>query len=125
MFLDRLNEVLLPKKSFIQDPINLFSLGTSIIINIIHWAILGSNIKPNQGNILLHYNVVTGADLINKSIYIYWLPALALILFFINYFIASWIYKKEKLAAYFINIGTIPVQLIFLVATLVLISING
>jgi len=47
-----------------------------------------------------------------------------LILLIINLVIASAFYKKEKLAAYFLNIATIPVQLVFFAATIILIIIN-
>ena len=124
-FIDKLNEVLVSKKSFFQDPINQISLLIASLLNIIHWAILASKIKPNQGNILLHYNVITGPDLINKSIYAYSIPLLALILLVLNYFLSSVFYKREKFVGYFINLSNIPIQLIFFVATIVLISINA
>ena len=113
------------KKSFITDTINLTGLGVAFLINIIHWIILYIKIKPNQSNILLHYNVVTGADFVNKSLYLYWIPTLALLLLIINLIVASFFYKKEKLASYFINIASIPVQLVFFVASIVLIIVNA
>ncbi|MEJ0021218.1 MAG: hypothetical protein WDN47_01410 [Candidatus Doudnabacteria bacterium] len=125
MFVAKLNEVLSSKKSFLADPLNYVSLGIAGLLNIIHWLILFSKIKPSKTQILLHYNVVLGPDLISKSQYIYWIPLLALILLLINASVASIFYKKEKLAAYFLNISSIAVQLIFLVASAVLIIANA
>lgn len=125
MFKDKLNEVLASKKSFFADPINYISLGVAALLNIIHWTLLYSKIKPADTDILLHYNVIVGADFINKTLYLYWIPALALILLIVNLLLASSFYKKEKLASYFINIASIPVQIIFLVATTVLIIVNA
>lgn len=125
MFVAKLNEVLTSKKSFIADPINYTSLGIAGLLNIIHWLILFSKIKPSKTQILLHYNVVYGPDFIQKSIYIYWIPLLALILLLINVSVASVFYKKEKLASYFLNISSVAVQLIFLVASIVLIIVNN
>ena len=110
---------------FIQDPLNSISLGVSAVLNIIHWIILSSNILPGKTGILLHYNVIYGPDLIERSLYIYFIPVLALVLLLLNMFIASKFYKKEKLAAYFLNIASIPVQLIFLTASIVLVIANG
>jgi hypothetical protein len=121
----KLNEVLSSKKSFFADPLNYYSLGIAAFINIIHWLVLFSKIKPSKTAILLHYNVVTGSDLVEKSLYAYLIPALALILLLINLGIASDFYKKEKLASYFLNISSIVIQLIFFAASIVLIIANA
>jgi len=125
MFIEKLNEVLASKKSYISDKLNYSSLLIATSINIIHWLILYIKIKPTSNTILLHYNVVFGADLIGKSFYIYLIPAVALALLLINLYVASSFYKKEKLAGYFLNIGSIAVQLIFFVASIVLIFANA
>lgn len=125
MFLTKLNEVLASKKSFIADRTNSVSLGLAGLLNIIHWTILYIKIKPAQDDLLLHYNVVYGADFIGKSLYLYWIPLLALILLLLNVAIAALFYKKEKLASYFLSSASIPVQMVFLVATVNLILVNG
>lgn len=124
MFITKLNEVLSSKKSFVADPLNSVSLGICLLINIIHWVILYIKIKPGNRYILLHYNVVYGSDLVGKSTYIYLIPFVALILLLINALVASFFYKKEKLASYFLNIASVAIQLIFLAASLVLIIAN-
>src|SRR5258708_6586567 len=125
MFLAKLNEVLTSKKSFIQDRPNLTGLVVAAFLNAINWVILLGKIRPGNTNILLHYNVVYGADLIAKSLYAYWIPLLSLALLIINAILASIFYKKEKLAAYFLSLFSIIVQLIFLTASIVLISANA
>jgi|GEM_PF-3494463 hypothetical protein len=125
MFVAKLNEALASKRSFIADPLNFISLGIAGLLNIIHWLILLSKIKPGQPSVLLHYNVIIGADFIGSSTYIYWIPLLALILLLINIVVSVVFYKNEKLASYFINFASIPVQLVFFAATLVLIFINA
>lgn len=121
----KLNEVLSSKKSYFADPLNLYALGIAGLLNIIHWGILFSKIKPSKTSILLHYNVVYGSDLVQKALYAYWIPLLALILFLINVIVAGFFYKKEKIAAYFLNISSIAIQLIFLAASIVLIVANA
>src|SRR5207302_1374400 len=100
-------EVLASRKSFVSDRINFSSIGIAALLNIIHWAVLYSKVKPNQSNVLLHYNVIWGADMIGKSLYLYWIPLLALILLVLNVILGAVFYKKEKLVTYFINIATI------------------
>lgn len=124
MFLDRLNEVLASEKSFISDRLNAAPLGSALLINIIHWTILLIKIKLTSGNIVLHYNVIYGADFVDRGTMIYVIPALALVLFLLNLFLSVFYYKREKLAAYFLNFATIIIQLIFIIASINLIRIN-
>lgn len=121
----KLNEILSSKRPFFADTINSRSLILALLLNIIHWTVLYSKIKLGEGDILLHYNVITGPDLIGKSLLAYLIPLFALILLIFNFILSAIFYRKEKLVSYFINIATIPVQLIFFVASIVLISING
>jgi hypothetical protein len=125
MFLTKLNEVLASKRSFISDRMNSYGFGIALLVNIIHWLILYIKVRPDREDVLLHYNVVYGADFINRSIYLYWIPALALILLILNSAVAIFFYRREKLAAYFLSIASVPIQMLFFVATLILIIVNG
>lgn len=125
MFVAKLQEVLASKRSFITDPLNWISIGIAGLLNIIHWLGLYIKIRPSDSRILLHYNVVYGPDFVDKSTYAYLIPLAALVFFTINLIAAFMLYKKEKLAAYFLNIASIAVQLIFLVASVVLIIANA
>ena len=125
MFVTKLQEALASKRPFFADPLNFVSIGLAALLNIIHWLILFIKIRPGSARILLHYNVVYGPDLVDKSTFVYLIPLVALIFFILNLYTSAVFYKKEKLAAYFINIASVAVQLIFLVASLVLIVSNG
>lgn len=125
MFTAKLNEVLASKKSFFADPLNNRSILAASLLNIIHWGFLFSKITPNKGSILLHYNVIYGPELVQSSRYIYLIPLLALGILFLNIYISSMLYQKEKLASYFINFSSIGIQLIFFVASLVIIVANA
>jgi hypothetical protein len=125
MFLAKLNEVVTSKNSFISDPLNFVSIGIALLINIIHWLLLFIKAKPSNTNILLHYNVVYGPDLVDKTSYLYLIPLIALGLFLLNLFLSTFFYSREKLASYFLNFAGLPVQLIFFVASLIIIRINA
>lgn len=124
MFLAKLNEALTSEKSFLRDRLNAYGFGISGLLNIIHWLTLYIKIKPGQSNILLHYNVVVGPDLIQKSIYAYFIPLLALVILILNFTIARIFYRKEKLSSYFLSLSTVVVQAVFFAATIILIIIN-
>lgn len=124
MILERINAGLASEKSFISDFKNYASLGLSFLINIIHWLFLLSKIKIGSDKILLHYNVVYGSDFVGKSYYILMIPLLAFFSLILNAVLSRFFYGKEKMAAYFLNIASVVVQVIFLVATVTLILAN-
>lgn len=124
MFVAKLNEVLASQRSYVRDPKNFISLGIALLLNIIHWTVLYIKIKPGQNSILLHYNVLYGPDFVEKSLYIYWIPLLALMLFLVNLLCSVFFYRKEKLASYFLNYATIAVQVVFFVASIIIIIVN-
>ncbi len=125
MFLQKLNEVLASEKSFLSDRLSASGFALSAVINIIHWLALYSKIRLSDERILLHYNVIFGPDWINQSFYVYLIPFLALIILMVNLRVASQFYKRERLSGYFLSIATVGVQLIFLIASFVLINVNG
>lgn len=127
MFLAKLNEVLTSRnswKSFVSDRLNFFSLGISLLINIIQWLLIYIKIQPGEHNILLHYNIVYGTDLVDRSTYAYIIPGLALAFLILNFTIAFFLYQREKLSSYFLNMSNLIVQTVFFVATIVLILAN-
>src|SRR5579885_1378059 len=121
MFSAKLNEALTSKQSFFHDRLNAVGLLVSLLLNAINWVIILGKIKPSANNILLHYNVIYGSDLVAHSWYAYGIPLLALVLLVVNFILAQRVYQKEKLAAYFLSMATIAIQVIFIVASLVLI----
>jgi hypothetical protein len=124
MFIPKINEVWPSNKSFITDPICGINFGVSALLNIIHWAILYSKIGVDQNKLVLHYSAIYGPDVVNKGIYLYLIPIIALVFFLINFFLAGYFYKKEKLAAYFLAAATIAVQVVLFVAAFALILVN-
>lgn len=125
MITDKLNQIWIEKRPFFRDSIAAKGFGLSLLINLASWAIIYFKLKPGLSNILLHYNAVYGSDLIGPGVYVYTIPAGALIILIINLSIASSFYQKEKLPAYFLAYASIPIQLIFLVAIIVLSVINA
>lgn len=125
MLQDKINEVISSNKTYLNDPVNLITITFALLLNIIHWVVLLINIQPTNQKVLLHYNVIYGADLVAQSFFLYLIPGTALVFFLVNFFVSRKMYKKEKLASYFINYFSILIQAIFIVATLILISINA
>ncbi|MBI2607709.1 MAG: hypothetical protein HYW51_02705 [Candidatus Doudnabacteria bacterium] len=126
MLEDRINEAISSKKTYLSDRLSRLGLVSAAVLNIIHWLVLLINIQPSREKILLHFNVVYGADLVAASFFLYLIPAVALVFFAVNLFLGSRLYNKnEKLAAYFLSSFSVLVQVIFLIATIILININA
>ncbi|MGE5297956.1 MAG: hypothetical protein ACM3KM_02235 [Acidobacteriaceae bacterium] len=81
-------------------------------------------IKGGDFSLLLRYNVITGPSMVEQARYLYLIPATALIFLAFNVLIGYLFYRRERLPAYFLSYSNIPVQLIFFVATIVLVVIN-
>ena len=124
MFLTKLNELVSARRSFISDKVNFVSLDVALLINIIHWTILYIKIPPSSQLIVLHYNIITGSDFLDKASFIYFIPGLSLIFLLLNAFLYVYFYNRQKVLAHMLNISSIAVQLIFLAVSLALIVVN-
>lgn len=128
MFIAKLNEALTSKnnlKSFVSDRLIFFSLAISSLINIIQWSVIYIKLRPGNTNILLHYNVIYGTDLVDKGYYAYAIPGIALGFLIFNVIVAYYFYQREKLSSYFLTAANVPVQLIFFTAVIVLVMANN
>lgn len=126
MFLEQLNQLVSSKKSFYSDKLNLISLLIAIAVNIIHWLILLFKIKAGSNvDILIHYNVIYGADFVQKAKFAYLIPLVALIFLVGNSLLSNFYFSKERSASYFLNFSTIAVQVVFLIASIVLVLANS
>jgi hypothetical protein len=125
MLTAKLNDVSDPQNRFFTDRMNFLSLGTSLLINIIHILLLYFKIGLSPFTILLHYNIVYGPDLVRDARFVYIIPITALVFLIVNIFLARFFFRKEKLAAYFLNFSNIALQLIFLLASIFIIRINN
>jgi hypothetical protein len=124
MFSAKLKSLEIRQKRFIFDPLIMYGFGSALLINIIHWALVYFKLGRTQGTILLHYNIIYGTDFVDHAAFAYLIPLTASVLLIINIILASYFYRKEKLAAYFLNFGNLPIQLIFLAASITLVLIN-
>jgi hypothetical protein len=124
MFLAKLNEARALKNVFLTDRWNAFSIGVSVVLNIIHWLILSFKVSPGRDMILLRFNVLYGADYVDQSRYAYLTPLIATAFLLVNIILGVFFHKRERLASLFINASGVFVQVVFLIASLIVIQIN-
>lgn len=101
-----------------------FQLGLALVLNIITWAYIYLKIKPTAEPIPLHYNIFYGIDFVDKGYFIYFIPAIGLVILILNYFLARYLRSKEEFGSK-ILVAVVPaIQAFILVAILFLKTIT-
>lgn len=100
---------------FWQDKLIFFPSIISIILNFFIWLFLIIRVKSLNQIIPLHYNIYYGVDFIGPKTELFKINLLALLILFINLFLAFKIYKYERINSYFLLFASLLSQLIFLI----------
>lgn len=112
-------------RDFFRNRIVFWLLLLNLILNGASWVILAIFIQPIDLNIILHYNVYFGVDLMGSFRQVFFLPLVGLILWIINSFLAHYFYSQyERVASYILLTGAFMAQLCILVACASVIRIN-
>ncbi|HEX9664233.1 MAG TPA: hypothetical protein VGA49_00225 [Patescibacteria group bacterium] len=81
-------------------------------------------ISPTSEPITLHYNIYFGIDLIGAWYKVYFLPLFGLIVIVVNFVLAYFLHKQEKILSYFLVAAASLAQLILLVAGVIVVLLN-
>jgi hypothetical protein len=110
---------------FFQNHIVLWLLLFGLIANAADWAILGLLMNRVDADVILHYNVYFGVDMLGGWKLVFVMPAVGLVLYLINAFLADYFYRnKERIASYVLLLAALMVQLSLIVASAAVIMIN-
>ncbi len=101
----------------------LFQTVLALVLNIISWLVIATQIKPNAEVIPLHYNIFYGPDLVGKGYYAYIIPSVGLLVLLVNFGLYKYAIKKEPFAAKVIVSISLVVQILILISILFLKSI--
>jgi len=96
----------------------------SALINALNWIFLLKNQKNSDYPIILHYNLFFGVDYLGDYNKIYTIPFVGVIIITINTILGHLLYRKEKLASYFLSFNTFIIQTFLLFASYLVIKIN-
>ena len=83
------------------------------------------NFNPGGEPVFLHYNSIFGVDLVGQWWRILYLPALAFGIGIINGFISLNLFPRERLAARFVAVFTVLIELAFLLEGVFIIKLNS
>ena len=110
---------------FFKNHIILWLLVFNFLANLINWVILAIFINKNVRSIILHYNVYFGVDRTGGWGESFIMPAVGIIIFLINFYLAFFFYKnKERIASYVILLASLMVQLSLIIGSISVILIN-
>lgn len=110
--------------SSLSDKVNLVSFVLAFLLNLAGWILPYFLIKPQAEPIILHYNIYFGVDLIGEWYRIFFLPAIATVLLLINIALGAMNYRKDATISKIFFGGTVIIQLLALISTYLLTSIN-
>ncbi|MDR3559743.1 MAG: hypothetical protein P4L62_03755 [Candidatus Pacebacteria bacterium] len=110
---------------FFLNHIVLWLLLFGIITNAADWTILLVFMNRLDADVILHYNVYFGVDMLGNWKLAFMMPAVGLVLFLVNAFLADYFYRnKERIASYILLLAALMVQLSLIVASAAVIMIN-
>ncbi|MDD5043084.1 MAG: hypothetical protein PHD51_00225 [Patescibacteria group bacterium] len=109
---------------FIRDRIIWVATSLGIVFNIFFWAWLYFKMPRGGESVPLHYNIYFGIDRIGRWYEIFLFPLTAFFILLVNFFLAYFIYKKEKFLSHSLVIVSCLVGLIILGAGLLILSIQ-
>lgn len=110
--------------SFLKDKFVKVNLFLSLGINILLWLWLLWQTKGWAGHIPLHYNIYFGIDSLGPWYELFYLPFIGLMFFLFNFSIAALSFEREKILGYFLMGSASFSQVILLLASFFIISIN-
>jgi hypothetical protein len=113
------------KSTFFKDSLVIWLIVGDVFFNILHFIFLLYFVKKVDFPIILHYNVYFGVDLFASWYWIFLMPALSFLIFFINLAIGFLFYEREeKLAGYLMLFISIIAQCGFAIASASIAMIN-
>ena len=112
------------KKSYFQDSAARNILILSALINLGLWIYLFVNRISGPYPVILHYNLFFGVDYLGEYYKIFFIPLVGLLLLLGNGAASFWLYFREKLAAYFLIITALEIQIFLFIAGAAIIRIN-
>jgi len=112
-------------QEFMKNSIIRWLLVGTVFLNAANWALLAIFIRPVNFNIILHYNVYFGVDLIGGWWQTYTLPSMGIVFLLINFFLALQFYRnKERIASYILLLASFMIQIGLIIASVGIVLIN-
>ncbi|KKW28348.1 MAG: hypothetical protein UY73_C0049G0002 [Parcubacteria group bacterium GW2011_GWA2_52_8] len=106
-----------------KDVLVWVSFGGALLGNIILWVVLLSKFGFSREAVPLHFNVVSGIDLVDSARNLYQISSFGFLTLIVNFFLQFLLGAQEKPLRWFLAGATLAVQVLLLIAALALIFI--
>lgn len=116
--------MLYPLRSYVRDRWIMLPGLIGICLQLFHWWYVISKINPTTEQLFLHYNILFGVDLIGEWWKIYLIPLFASIIFIVNFSLSYFFYQQNRFISKFLSVLTIFYEVLILIASLLIISLN-
>lgn len=97
----------------------------SFLLNLFIWIFLLNNKIEGNYPIILHYNLTFGVDYLGSYGKVFLMPLVGAIIFFFNTLLGYNVYKKEKLASYFLQFNALVIQAFLFFAGYLIVKVNS
>jgi len=111
-------------KKIIQNQWVIMSISITSVLILLIFSFLILNIRPSEKIYVIHYKAITGIDLFGSWWNLYFLGIVALIIAVFHLFLAMFLWDRNRTLCYFLLFVTPFLEIIILLATICLISIN-
>ncbi|MFA5358905.1 MAG: hypothetical protein WC310_03745 [Patescibacteria group bacterium] len=109
---------------YLQDKIAIFLFLFSLILNLALYIIFIVFVDSGTDQIILHYNIYFGIDLLGSWYNLYIMPAVGSFLLLTNFCLLFFVYKREQILGYFLGAVSILVELLLLIGGSLLLWLN-
>jgi hypothetical protein len=89
------------------------------------WTMVYLKVVPTDQSVVLHYNILSGIDLLGQWYQIYTLPLIGLVLVIFNSVVAHRIYNRQVAFSYFLVLASSLEQIFLLLATYFVVLVNS
>ncbi len=110
---------------FLKDKIIKWNLIASLILNILLWVLLYFRTPVQIEPLALRYNIYVGISLIGLWYYVFYFSLIALLIIILNFSLAKFFYKQNKLLTHFLAVTSSICQLILLAWAVIMVMVNG
>lgn len=119
-----MNKDLYPLRLYLKHLPNRIMLIASVALNLVSWGWLLWNIRPQEGSIFLHYNVLFGVDLTGPWYSVFYAPAAGLVIILLNAALGWFLFGKDKFAAHVLNGVALLCQVFLVIVASLLVFLN-
>lgn len=114
-----------PATVFYKNKYFLSASALAAILNLAAWLLVFFRFGEKDINIILYYNILFGVEYQGVARQLFTIPAIGLLIFFMNLVIIRFVYQKEKFIFYLLLAASLFSQVFVIIAIAALVLVNS